>query len=85
MDLSCSEAGYKDIAHRLIESQYELTDRISFYLCERKPDHSSGQHFLIPEMADSIDSNSEVAKAAKRKLQMVYISLILRISKISKV
>lgn len=66
-----SEAGYKDIAHRLVESQYELTDRISYYLCERKPDHSSGQHFLIPEMADSIDSNSDVAKAAKRKLQMV--------------
>nr|CAG4640063.1 EOG090X0784 [Daphnia pulex] len=66
-----SEAGYKDIAHRLVESQFELTDRISYYLCERKPDHSSGQHFLIPEMADSIDSNSEVAKAAKRKLQML--------------
>lgn len=66
-----SEAGYKDIAHRLVESQYELTDRISYYLCERKPDHSSGQHFLIPEMADSIDSNSDVAKAAKRKLQML--------------
>lgn len=69
--MSYSEAGYKDIAHRLIESRYELTDRISLYLCERKPDHSNGQHFLIPEMADSIDSNSEAAKAAKRKLQMV--------------
>nr|CAG4651016.1 EOG090X0784 [Simocephalus serrulatus] len=66
-----SDAGYKDIAHRLVESQYELTNRISFYLCERKPDHASGQHFLIPEIADSIDSNSEVAKAAKRKLQML--------------
>lgn len=66
-----NEAGYKDIAYRLLESQYELTDRLSAYLCERKPDHASGQHFLIPEMSDSIDGNSEAAKAAKRKLQMV--------------
>ena len=60
--------GHKDIADRLIELQYELTDRIAFYLCGRKPDHRNGHHFIIPEMADNASDLSELAKAAKRKL-----------------
>lgn len=77
---SCSDAGYKDVGNRLLESQYEVTDRMSYYLCERKPDHLSGQHFLIPEMSDAIDSNSEAARNAKRKLQVVdsFISYLSR-------
>ena len=31
------EAGHKDLAQRLIALQYELTDRLTFYLCGRKP------------------------------------------------
>uniref|UniRef100_A0A665UMP4 Arf-GAP domain-containing protein n=1 Tax=Echeneis naucrates TaxID=173247 RepID=A0A665UMP4_ECHNA len=49
--------------------QYELTDRLSFYLCGRKPDHKNGQHFIVPQMADSSLDLSELAKAAKKKLQ----------------
>ena len=52
----------------MIELQYELTDRIAFYLCGRKPDHRNGHHFIIPEMADNASDLSELAKAAKRKL-----------------
>ncbi|KAM9743537.1 ARF GTPase-activating protein GIT2a isoform 2-T2 [Menidia menidia] len=62
------EAGHHDLADRLVEIQYELTDRLAFYLCGRKPDHRNGQHFIVPQMADSLDL-SELAKAAKRKLQ----------------
>ncbi|XP_035236332.1 ARF GTPase-activating protein GIT2a isoform X8 [Anguilla anguilla] len=65
------QAGHPDLADRLVEIQYELTDRLAFYLCGRKPDHKSGQHFIIPQMADrniSLDL-SELAKAAKKKLQ----------------
>ncbi|XP_061116177.1 ARF GTPase-activating protein GIT2a isoform X2 [Conger conger] len=62
------QAGHHDLADRLVEIQYELTDRLAFYLCGRKPDHKSGQHFIIPQMADSLDL-SELAKAAKKKLQ----------------
>ena len=29
--------GHEDISHRLIESQYELTDRLAYYLCGKKP------------------------------------------------
>ena len=40
-------------------------------MCERRPDHATGQHFLIPEMADSVDTSSEAARSAKRKRQML--------------
>ncbi|XP_014674693.1 PREDICTED: ARF GTPase-activating protein GIT2-like isoform X1 [Priapulus caudatus] len=65
------EGGHPDLADRLVEFQYEVTDRLTHYLCGRKPDHQSGQHFLIPEMADSSLDLSELAKAAKKKLQML--------------
>ncbi|XP_058888931.1 ARF GTPase-activating protein GIT2-like isoform X5 [Acipenser ruthenus] len=63
------QAGHQDLGDRLVEIQYELTDRLAFYLCGRKPDHKSGQHFIIPQMADSSLDLSELAKAAKKKLQ----------------
>ncbi|XP_078729731.1 ARF GTPase-activating protein GIT2 isoform X1 [Lampetra fluviatilis] len=63
------QAGHTDLADRLVECQYELTDRLTFYLCGRKPDHKSGQHFVIPQMADSSLDLSEFAKAAKKKLE----------------
>ncbi|XP_066465704.1 ARF GTPase-activating protein GIT2 isoform X2 [Tiliqua scincoides] len=62
------QGGHHELAERLVEMQYELTDRLAFYLCGRKPDHKGGQHFIIPQMADSLDL-SELAKAAKKKLQ----------------
>ncbi|XP_075871311.1 ARF GTPase-activating protein GIT1 isoform X2 [Nelusetta ayraudi] len=70
------QAGHMELAERLVECQYELTDRLAFYLCGRRPDHKNG-HYIIPQMADrarpkcptqSLDL-SELAKAAKKKLQ----------------
>ncbi|XP_038674194.1 ARF GTPase-activating protein GIT2a isoform X16 [Scyliorhinus canicula] len=65
------QAGHHELAERLVEIQYELTDRLAFFLCGRKPDHKNGQHFIIPQMADRLLSLdlSELAKAAKKKLQ----------------
>ncbi|XP_059921441.1 ARF GTPase-activating protein GIT2a isoform X7 [Gadus macrocephalus] len=63
------EAGHQELSERLVEIQYELTDRLAFYLCGRRPDHKTGQHFIVPQMADSSLDLSELAKAAKRKLQ----------------
>uniref|UniRef100_W5KA43 GIT ArfGAP 2 n=1 Tax=Astyanax mexicanus TaxID=7994 RepID=W5KA43_ASTMX len=44
------QAGHPDLADRLVEIQYELTDRLAFYLCGRRPDHKNGQHFIIPQL-----------------------------------
>ncbi|XP_036027486.1 ARF GTPase-activating protein GIT2 isoform X11 [Onychomys torridus] len=64
------QGGHHELAERLVEIQYELTDRLAFYLCGRKPDHKNGQHFIIPQMADRrLLDVSELAKAAKKKLQ----------------
>ncbi|XP_051489704.1 ARF GTPase-activating protein GIT2 isoform X7 [Apus apus] len=63
------QGGHHELAERLVEIQYELTDRLAFYLCGRKPEHKNGQHFVIPQMADSSLDISELAKAAKKKLQ----------------
>ncbi|XP_045545861.1 ARF GTPase-activating protein GIT2 isoform X12 [Salmo salar] len=63
------QAGHQELADRLVEIQYELTDCLAFYLCGRRPDHRNGQHFIIPQMADSSLDLSEFAKAAKKKLQ----------------
>uniref|UniRef100_A0A8C1UGQ3 G protein-coupled receptor kinase interacting ArfGAP 1 n=1 Tax=Cyprinus carpio TaxID=7962 RepID=A0A8C1UGQ3_CYPCA len=48
------QAGHVELAERLVECQYELTDRLAFYLCGRRP--------------GDLDL-SELAKAAKKKLQ----------------
>ncbi|XP_050728596.1 ARF GTPase-activating protein GIT2-like isoform X3 [Eriocheir sinensis] len=63
-----SEANHPELAGHLIECQYELTDRLAFYVSGRKPDHENGQHWIIPEMADSLDV-SDLAKEARAKLQ----------------
>ena len=43
---------------------------VTFEICVIS-DHRAGQHFIIPEMADSSLDMSELAKAAKKKLQAV--------------
>uniref|UniRef100_A0AAY4BKB9 Arf-GAP domain-containing protein n=1 Tax=Denticeps clupeoides TaxID=299321 RepID=A0AAY4BKB9_9TELE len=55
------QAGHHELGDRLVEIQYELTDRLAFYLCGRKPDHKNGQHFIIPQIADSNHQFEELA------------------------
>ncbi|XP_023239790.1 ARF GTPase-activating protein GIT2-like isoform X1 [Centruroides sculpturatus] len=74
------DAGHHDLANKLVEFQFELTDRLAYYLCGRKPDHQFGQHFIIPEMADSLDL-SELAHAAKKKLQALPNNLFEELAK----
>lgn len=41
------QAGHHELAERLVECQYELTDRLAFYLCGRKPgEQRAGQAWL---------------------------------------
>uniref|UniRef100_A0A673MH77 G protein-coupled receptor kinase interacting ArfGAP 2b n=1 Tax=Sinocyclocheilus rhinocerous TaxID=307959 RepID=A0A673MH77_9TELE len=48
------QAGHQELADRLVEIQFELTDRLAFYLCGRKPDHKNSQHFIIPQIGIKI-------------------------------
>ena len=60
-------AGFPGLASRILNAQYELTDRLSFFLCGRRPEHSnnSNKHFLIPELSAII---SESDKQARKKM-----------------
>lgn len=67
-DLAKDE-GHLEVAERLIQCQYELTDRLTFFVCGKRPDHSTNIHFLIPEMADGSLDRSDAADQARKKLQ----------------
>ncbi|XP_055309853.1 ARF GTPase-activating protein Git [Sitodiplosis mosellana] len=57
------------IADRLVEATYEVTDRLTHFLCGKKPDHSTSSHLLIPDQGNS--EISEQLKIARGKLQLV--------------
>ncbi|TRY63725.1 hypothetical protein TCAL_04914 [Tigriopus californicus] len=62
------QAGHGVLAHRIHGAQYELSDRLSFFLCQKKPDHVSGQHFIVPDVEVE---RSPDRVLAKRKMQML--------------
>ena len=63
-------AGHTVLAQRLSASLFELSDRFSYFLCQKVPDHNSGQHFLIPnEIFGAKQQRFDELKVAKRKLQ----------------
>uniref|UniRef100_A0A182WBD1 Arf-GAP domain-containing protein n=1 Tax=Anopheles minimus TaxID=112268 RepID=A0A182WBD1_9DIPT len=63
------QAKHSVIAERLLEVMYEVTDRLTFFLIGKKPNHASGQHLLIP--GQSKKEMSEQLKIARGKLQLV--------------
>ncbi|KAG5678630.1 hypothetical protein PVAND_008286 [Polypedilum vanderplanki] len=60
---------FTQLADRLVEASYEVTDRIIYFLCGRKPDHTSGQHLIIPEQT-KVEINEHL-KIARGKLQLI--------------
>ena len=57
-------AGFPGLAARIQTAQYELSDRLSFFLCGARPDHAT-KHYLIPEQGAA---QAESAKLARRKM-----------------
>lgn len=45
------------MALRLIELEFDVSDRFSMFLCGRKAEHANNQHFLIPDLAGPISEN----------------------------
>lgn len=62
--------GHNELAERMVELVYEVTDRMIYFLTNKKPDHIAGQHFLVPEINDSHEM-TDIAKAARGKLQLL--------------
>lgn len=44
---------HMDLADRLVECQYELTDRLAFYLCQRKPGKRKWIRSFFTELLES--------------------------------
>ncbi|KAG8288420.1 glycerophosphoinositol permease [Homalodisca vitripennis] len=63
-------SGHREVSQRLIELLYEVPDRLTYFLCRRRPDHTSGQHFLVPEIADCLET-PQLTKEARSKLQQL--------------
>jgi len=61
--------GHIELGFRLIELMYELTDRLTFYLCGRRPDHKNGINYLIPALQDRGTDVSSMEQEARCKLQ----------------
>ncbi|CAF0741104.1 unnamed protein product [Didymodactylos carnosus] len=66
--------GYIELSERLVELQHELTDRLTYFICNKRPDHRNGQHLIIPDISDNLDT-SDSSRSARRKLQQLPDSL----------
>lgn len=64
-----------ELAERIIECLYEVTDRLTFFVYGRKPDHRAGQHLFLPEKSNSIEV-AEISREARLKLQQVGAMII---------
>lgn len=48
--VSIRAAGHKELAQRILELRYFLTDHLSYFVCNEMPDHSTSKHILIPNI-----------------------------------
>ncbi|CAF0815215.1 unnamed protein product [Adineta ricciae] len=62
--------GYTDLADRLIELQYELTDRLICFIGGKQPDHKTDEHILLAN-CDKIMNRSSPTSIARQKLQQL--------------
>uniref|UniRef100_A0A0K0FBN1 Arf-GAP domain-containing protein n=1 Tax=Strongyloides venezuelensis TaxID=75913 RepID=A0A0K0FBN1_STRVS len=49
----CQANGNTDLLTRLLEIEFEISDRISWFLCRKMPNHDRNSHFLIPDIVGS--------------------------------
>ncbi|KAL3982297.1 putative GTPase activating protein for Arf family protein [Acanthocheilonema viteae] len=57
---------HTELAARLEELQFEVTNRLTMFLCGRRPDHSRQQYFLIPELTRQNTGNMQMKSARQR-------------------
>lgn len=69
-----SKINNQQMCERLYELQYELTDELSYFLCNKRPDHKTGKHFLLPSSPSAENSSAspeELSINTKYKLQQL--------------
>ena len=66
-------AGHHQSAERLIECQYELPDKLSFFLCHWKPQHNIGEHYLIAKPDKPFSRPAQSGNDALIKLKEIYV------------
>uniref|UniRef100_A0A0K0ESS6 Arf-GAP domain-containing protein n=1 Tax=Strongyloides stercoralis TaxID=6248 RepID=A0A0K0ESS6_STRER len=49
----CQQNGNIDLLTRLLEIEFEMSDKISWFLCGKMPNHDKNIHFLIPDVVGS--------------------------------
>lgn len=59
-----------ELAERIIECLYEVTDHLSYFVYGRKPEHRKGLHLILPEKS-SCGEVAEISQEAKMKLQQL--------------
>ncbi|XP_057320992.1 ARF GTPase-activating protein GIT1 [Microplitis mediator] len=67
--------GHLDLAERLIECMYQVTDRLTYFICSRKPDHRTTEHLIIPEWSETLERN-ELTNEARNRLKMLPNNLL---------
>ncbi|KAI1713214.1 putative GTPase activating protein for arf domain-containing protein [Ditylenchus destructor] len=70
------QENHTEVADRLDELEFEVTDRFSMFLCGRAPDHKQNQHFLIPEL---VGQPSEHVKQFRKLMQNTSSPLLERL------
>ncbi|XP_034252632.1 ARF GTPase-activating protein GIT2 [Thrips palmi] len=63
-------AGHMELAERIIECLYEVTDRLSYFVYGRKPEHRKGQHLILPEKSNCGEV-AEISQETRMKLQQL--------------
>lgn len=63
-------AGHLDLSERIKECMYEVTDRLTYYVCSRKPNHRSDEHLIIPACTSMVELDDSITDGHNR-LQML--------------
>ncbi|XP_072744882.1 ARF GTPase-activating protein GIT1-like [Anoplolepis gracilipes] len=71
-------AGHIDLSERIIECMYEVTDRLTYHICSRKPNHRGDEH-LISDLTFNLDKN-EPALEGKNRLQVLSNHLLEKLA-----
>ncbi|KYN16608.1 ARF GTPase-activating protein GIT2, partial [Trachymyrmex cornetzi] len=59
-------AGHMDLSERIIECMYEVTDRLTYHICSRKPNHRRDQHLISSDLSSFLDKNELVLEGRNR-------------------